>query len=205
MSLFNNAAPPLKLNRNEERNDQRNDNRNDRRNDNRNDQRNQQQNNQQNSQRNDRRNDQQNQQQNNQRNAPRNDHRNDRRNDGAVPADKLTDFQQLNVWQKAHKLVLEVYELTRKFPKEERSEMRRTVRRTATVIPAKIAEGFMRRNPRDKEASYRLSQDAIEELKCYLILSRDLGFLKDTDETVLAADEVGRMLTGLVRAARHGN
>jgi four helix bundle protein len=122
-----------------------------------------------------------------------------------MPADKLTDFQQLNVWQKAHKLVLEVFKLTKKFPKEQRTEMAQTVRRTATVIPAKIAEGFMRRHPRDKEASYRMSQDAIEELKYYLILSRDLGFVKDTEETVLAVDEVGRMLTGLVRSARHGN
>jgi four helix bundle protein len=135
----------------------------------------------------------------------RNDRRGDHRNDSPVPADKLTDFQQLNVWQKAHKLVLDVFELTKKFPKEERDEMVRTVRRTATVIPAKIAEGFMRRHPRDKEASYRMSQDAIEELKYYLILSRDLGFVKDIDEIVMAVDEVGRMLTGLVRSARHGN
>jgi four helix bundle protein len=125
------------------------------------------------------------------------------RNESQVPAEKLTDFQQLNVWQKAHKLVLEVFEITRKFPKDERAEMIPLIRRTAMTIPAKIAEGFMRRHPRDKEISYRMSQDAIEELKYYLILSRDLEYVKDNEETILAVDEVGRMLTGLVRSARH--
>ena len=118
-------------------------------------------------------------------------------------AEKLTDFQQLNVWQKAHKLVLEVFEITKKFPKEERSEMVPLVRRAAMTIPTKIAEGFMRRHPRDKELSYKLSQDAIEELKYFLILAKDLEYVKDTEEILLGVDEVGRMLTGLVRSARN--
>jgi four helix bundle protein len=118
-------------------------------------------------------------------------------------SEKLTDFQQLNVWQKAHKLVLEVFEITRKFPRDERSEMVPLVRRAAMAIPTKIAEGFMRRHPKDKEFSYKMSQDAIEELKYYLILSRDLEYIKDTEEIMLGVDEVGRMLTGLVRSARN--
>lgn len=193
MSLFNREAPPLDLPGNDQGNERRNEHRSEHRNEHRNEQRN------------DQRNDQRNQQRNEHRGDRRNDRRDDRRNDSPVSADKLTDFQQLNVWQKAHKLALEVFAITRKFPKAEREETARTIRRTATVIPAKIAEGFMRRHPRDKEVSYRMSQDAIEELKYYLILSRDLGFLKNSEEILMAVDEVARMLTGLVRSARHGN
>ncbi|MDM7925824.1 MAG: four helix bundle protein [bacterium] len=181
MSIFTRESPAPVPDRNEHRNENRNENRSENRNENRNEHRH------------DRRHDH------------RHDRRDDHRSESPVPADKLTDFQQLNVWQKAHKLALEVFAVTRKFPKEEREEMARTVRRIATVIPAKIAEGFMRRHPRDKEASYRMSQDAIEELKYHLILSRDLGFLKDAEEILMAVDEVARMLTGLVRSARHGN
>ena len=117
--------------------------------------------------------------------------------------EKLTDFQQLNVWQKAHKLVLDVYEITKKYPKEERGELVLSLRKAAMTIPVKIAEGFNRRGPKDKEQSYKESQSAIEEVKYYLILSKDMEYCKDIEEMMLSVDEVGRMLTGLVRSARN--
>lgn len=117
--------------------------------------------------------------------------------------EKLTDFQQLNVWQKAHKLVLDVYEITKKFPKEERGEMIRSLRNAAAEIPIKIAEGFNRRSPKDKEESYKESQSAIEHIKYHLILAKDLEYYKDSEEILMSVDEVARMLTGLVRSARN--
>ena len=117
--------------------------------------------------------------------------------------EKLTDFQQLNVWQKAHGLVLSIFEITKKFPKDEKSDLGSLIRQVSMRIPANIAIGFMRRLPDDKEAAYRVSQDAIEELKYYVILSRDLETMKNVDEILLTIDEVGRMLTGLVRST-HG-
>lgn len=118
-------------------------------------------------------------------------------------AEKLTDFRQLNVWQKAHKLVLDTYDLTRKFPKEERPELVSRMRNAATSIPVKIAEGFMRRSPREKEISYKATQEYLEELKYYLILSQDLDYIKDNTEIMSSVDEIGRMLTGLVRSTRN--
>ncbi len=116
--------------------------------------------------------------------------------------DKLTDFQQLNVWQKAHRLVLDVYEISKKFPKDERGELIRDVRSAAADIPIKIAEGFNRRGPRDKEFSYRDAQNAIERVKYHLILAKDLGYVKDNEEILLAVREVARMLSGLVRSVK---
>jgi four helix bundle protein len=116
--------------------------------------------------------------------------------------ERLTDFRQLNVWQKAHKLVLDVYEITKKFPKEEKTELVSQMRQAAMAIPIKIAEGFMRRSPADKEKAYKETQEALEELKYYLILSKDLEYLKEDEEILLATEEVGRMLTGLVRSVR---
>jgi four helix bundle protein len=116
--------------------------------------------------------------------------------------ERLTDFRQLNVWQKAHKLVLDIYELTKKYPKEEKSELVSLMRKSAMSIPIKIAEGFMRRSPREKERSYKVSQEALEELKYYLILSKDIEYLKDNEEILLSVEEVGRMLTGLVRSTK---
>ncbi len=116
--------------------------------------------------------------------------------------EKLTDFRQLNVWQKAHMLVLDIYELTKKFPKEEKGELVPLIRKATMEVPIKIAEGFMRRNPRDKISSYKATLQALGEVKYYLILSKDLNYFKDDEEIILAIEEVGRMLTGLVRSVR---
>ncbi|HEX9933874.1 MAG TPA: four helix bundle protein [bacterium] len=117
--------------------------------------------------------------------------------------EKLTDFQQLNVWQKAHRLVLDVYALTRKFPKDERGELTLSLRDAAMTIPIKIAEGFNRRGPKDKELSYKESQSAMERVKYFLILAKDLEYVKEDEEIMMSVEEVGRMLTGLVRSARN--
>ena len=117
-------------------------------------------------------------------------------------AEKLTDYRQLNVWQKAHKLALDVYEITKKYPKDEKGELVSRMRVAAESIPIKIAEGFMRRGPRDKEAAYKQTQTGLESVKYYLMLSDELGYIKDAEEMILAAEELGRMLGGLVRSAR---
>ncbi len=116
--------------------------------------------------------------------------------------EKLTDFRQLNVWQKAHKLVLDVYEITRKYPKDEKTEMVSNIRNHACSIPILIAQGFMSRSPRDKSVFYKGTLESLEALKYYLILSKDLDYIKNTEELMLAVEEVGRMLTGLVRSVR---
>ena len=70
-------------------------------------------------------------------------------------------FQDLIVWQKAHRFVLEVYRLTGSFPKSELFGLSSPPRRSAISIAANIAEGFKKRGTADKAR--------------YLILAEDLG------------------------------
>lgn len=117
-------------------------------------------------------------------------------------SEKLTDFRQLNVWKKAHVLVLETYEVTKKFPKDEKGELISRMREAAMDIPVFIAQGFMRRNPREKAIPYKKTLESLEALKYYFILSEQLGYIKEVPETIKAIEEVGRMLTGLVRSVK---
>ncbi len=117
-------------------------------------------------------------------------------------SDRLTDFRQLNVWQKAHSLVLDVFGITKKYPKEG-GDIVPHLRRAAATIPIKIAEGFIRRSPKEKENAYKQGQAALEEVRYYILLSDELGYLKDTTAILESVGEVGRMLTGLVRSARN--
>jgi four helix bundle protein len=109
-------------------------------------------------------------------------------------------FQDLEVWQKAHQLVLRIYEVTKGFPANERFGLVSQMRRAAVSVPANIAEGFRKRSTRDKTNFYNISQGSLEELRYYFILAKDLKYLSNIEELSDSIDEVGRMLHGLVRS-----
>lgn len=101
-------------------------------------------------------------------------------------------FKDLLVWQKAHELVIEIYETTNKFPLEERFCLLSQMRRAAVYIPANISEGFVKRSIKDKSNFNNIARGSLEELKYYLILSEDLGYSKN-ETLLLKADEVGKL------------
>jgi four helix bundle protein len=107
-----------------------------------------------------------------------------------TPAGK---FQDLVVWQKAHALVLDVYRMTSKYPKSELFCLSSQMRKSAISVPANIAEGFKKRSRLDKARFMNVAEASLEELRYYLILSRDLGYVQEVPATTLA-DEVARML-----------
>ncbi len=102
-------------------------------------------------------------------------------------------FQDVVVWQKAHQLVLEIYKESNQFPKEELFGLTSQLRREVVSVPANIAEGFKRTGINDKIRFYNIAQSSLEEVKYFLILSKDLNYIK-TDDSLMLANEVGRML-----------
>lgn len=106
-------------------------------------------------------------------------------------------FQELIVWQKSHRLVLNVYRLTSQFPKHELYGLASQMRRAAVSIPANIAEGFKRRSRPDKARVLNIAQGSLEELRYYFHLSKDLDYLKDAEREAL--DEIGRLLGAYMR------
>ncbi|MCD5383584.1 four helix bundle protein, partial [candidate division WOR-3 bacterium] len=91
---------------------------------------------------------------------------------------KTKRFEDMVVWLKAHILVLEIYRLTREFPQDERFGLTSQMRRCAVSVPANIAEGYRRKGMKDKLKFYNIAQGSLNELRYYLILSKDLGYLK---------------------------
>lgn len=102
-------------------------------------------------------------------------------------------FQDLLVWRKAHRFVLEVYKLTAGFPKQETYALSLQLRRAAVSIPANIAEGFRRRGKPDKARFMNIAEGSLEECRYFLILANDLGYA-DTQTLSQALEEVSRLL-----------
>ena len=108
-------------------------------------------------------------------------------------------FQDLLVWQKAHRLVLEAYALTAAFPKQETYGLSQQMRRAAVSIPANIAEGFRRRGKADKARFMNMAEGSVEECRYYLILARDLAYA-DTQGLTASLEEVSRLLSAYTTA-----
>lgn len=111
-------------------------------------------------------------------------------------------FEQLEVWQIDHQLVLQVYQTTARYPNEEKFGLVAQMRRAAISVPANIAEGFKRRGPGDKIRFYNIVRSSLEEVRYYFILSRDLGYDLDYPILTMRADSIARMLTNLIKAIR---
>ncbi len=102
-------------------------------------------------------------------------------------------FQDLLVWQKAHRFVLAVYATTAVFPKQETYGLSQQMRRAAVSIPANIAEGFRRRGKEDKARFMNMAEGSLVECRYYLILAKDLGYA-DTQGLNTSLEEVSRLL-----------
>ena len=102
-------------------------------------------------------------------------------------------FQDLLVWQKAHRFVLDIYALTAAFPKHETHGLSLQMRRAAVSIPANIAEGFRRRSKADKARFMNMAEGSVEECRYFLILAKDLGY-GDTQKLSTGLEEVSRLL-----------
>ena len=90
-------------------------------------------------------------------------------------------FEDILAWQKAHRFVLMVYKVTKQFPADELYGLTSQFRRAAVSIEANIAEGYKKLSKADKLRFMNISQGSIEECRDYIILSRDLQYISDTD------------------------
>jgi four helix bundle protein len=108
-------------------------------------------------------------------------------------------FEDVQLWQKAHKWVLGVYRVTETFPKHELFGLTSQLRRAALSVPANFAEGFKKTSRADKLRFYNIAQGSLSECRYYLILSRDLGYAQ-TSRLMAELQEVSRMLEAYCRA-----
>jgi four helix bundle protein len=102
----------------------------------------------------------------------------------------IQSFRDLRVWQEGHKLVLEVYRVSQSYPKEEIFGLTSQMRRSVVSVTSNIAEGFSRSTPRDKLSFYAIAKGSLTELQNQLLISKDVGYLSQTEFQRLAEHSV---------------
>ena len=113
----------------------------------------------------------------------------------------MRDFKELKVWQKAHRLVLDIYAHSRAFPDDERFGLTAHLRKSATSIPSNVAEGCGRQGERELARFLSIAAGSATETDYQLLLARDLGYLAPEAHQKLDAQvsEVRRMLAGFMQ------
>ncbi len=117
---------------------------------------------------------------------------------------KIETFTDLNVWKEGHKLVIMIYEITKLFPKEETYSIIDQMRRAAVSITANIAEGFGRQTFKEKVQFYYISKGSLAELKNFLLIAKDVGYLLQDQLKQVAeqANIVDSILQGFIKKSK---
>jgi four helix bundle protein len=116
----------------------------------------------------------------------------------------VQDFKKLAVWRKGHELTLKVFGATATFPTSELYGLTSQIRRSASSVPANIAEGCGRGSNPELSRFLTIAAGSASELEYHLLLAVDLKYLPQPAYATLLQEvtDVKRMLAGLQRRLR---
>lgn len=119
-----------------------------------------------------------------------------------MPIQKINHFTDLFAWQKNHKLILEIYKITKTFPKDELFGLTSQIRRAAASITANIAEGYGRFHIKDRVKFYLNARGSSTELQNHLILAKDLNYidLNTYNQLKVLSFEGYKIICGLINS-----
>ncbi len=117
----------------------------------------------------------------------------------------MRKHHELRVWQEAVSLVTEVYRFTAVFPREEVYGLTSQMRRAAISIPSNIAEGAARSTDKEFLQFLSIARGSLSELETQVIISRNLGYTKDTPELSSTMDNVFGLIGGLIKSIQRRN
>jgi four helix bundle protein len=114
---------------------------------------------------------------------------------------KLTSFRELLVWQKAMNAE-HCYRLSRAFGRDDQAVLGFEIRKSCVSIPSNIAEGFGRHYTAAYVNHLWIANGSSNELQTQVAIGHRVGIVSEVEAASIIADaeEVGRMLTGLVRS-----
>ncbi len=115
---------------------------------------------------------------------------------------KIEEFTDLDAWIEGHKLVLLIYKITKKYPREELFSLVNQTQRAIVSYTSNIAEGFGRWSYAEKARFYLIAQGSLSEVKNQIIISKDLEYIT-SGEYVLIMDQIittHKLIKGLIKS-----
>ncbi len=116
----------------------------------------------------------------------------------------IRSYKDLDVWKKAMDLVVQCYELTRTFPKNEIYGLTSQIQRAAVSIPANIAEGRERQHSKEFIQHLSIAYASLAELETHIQIAERLNYIKQCQSRsiLVKTSEVAKMLNGLRKSVQ---
>ena len=115
---------------------------------------------------------------------------------------KTRSFKDLIVWQKAYKLTLEIYTITKTFPRHEIYGLTQQMRKAAISLPSNIAEGYGRKHKAEYQQFLSIAYASLLELETQYLLSIDLNYINKNEIIENLIKQVGSMLYRMIHPIR---
>jgi len=118
---------------------------------------------------------------------------------------KVVNFTDLVAWQEGHKLVLQIYTLTKDFPYKETYILSSQMQRCAISITSNIAEGFSRKGKKEKMQFYSMALGSLTELQNQLLIAKDLNYIPESTyrEVNKQSIFVHKLINGLIKSSQN--
>ena len=115
-----------------------------------------------------------------------------------------SSFRDLLVWQKAHKLMLEVHKVCQSLPRSERFKKQDQLERSSSSVPDNIAEGHTSFYYQDKIKGFNIARKEAGETQNHIIALQDKGYImaKKARNIIARYEEVMRGINGYMRWVR---
>ena len=113
----------------------------------------------------------------------------------------MKGHRDLKVFQLSYKLSMEIFRLSKSFPREEAFSLTDQIRRSSRSVPVNIAEGYRKRQyPKMFVNKMSDSDGEATETTVWLDFAQDCGYINSSvhDRLVAGYEEVGRMLGGMI-------
>lgn len=116
----------------------------------------------------------------------------------------MNNYEKLNVFQKSHKLVLNIYNVVESFPSHEKYRLVDQLVRASYSVPSNIVEGNSKNTTKDYLNFLYMSRGSIHELKYFILLSKDLSYINQEvyQSLSLDCDTIAKMLNGLINSLK---
>lgn len=112
----------------------------------------------------------------------------------------MSSYKELSVWQKSIQLVIDIYKLTKTFPKDEIYGLVSQMQRAAVSIPSNIAEGNERNSKKEFIHFLHIARGSLAELETQLVIAEKLNYINQNQSTQILNNchEIGKMINGLL-------
>ena len=123
---------------------------------------------------------------------------------GQKMENKVKSYKDLIVWQKSMDLVIEIYKLVKKLPKEETYSLSDQMRRAVVSIPTNIAEGYTRKSTNEYLNFLSIANGSRTELETQLLICERINYLSeaDTEKAFVLIDEIGAIIYHIMTKLR---